>query len=73
MPTMFKMDNKNIQFKDAADAFNEYFLNISDSLQTYTDELNSPLKLLKNTYQPVFQSMKAIPVTKGKICNIIYS
>jgi hypothetical protein len=28
------MDNKNIQFEDAADAFNEYFLNIANSLQT---------------------------------------
>jgi hypothetical protein len=60
------MDNKNIQFKDAADAFNEYFLNIADSLQTYTDKMNSPLKLLKNAYQPVFQNMKVIPVTKEK-------
>jgi hypothetical protein len=67
------MDNKNIQFKAAADAFNEYFLNITESLQTYTDKINSPLKLLKNHYQPVFQSMKVIPVTKGEIVNIICS
>jgi hypothetical protein len=65
------MDNKNIQFKDAAEAFNEHFLNITDRLQTHTDKMNSPLKLLKNAYQPVYQSMKVIPVTKGEIINII--
>jgi hypothetical protein len=50
MPATLKMDNKNIQFKDVADAFNEHFLNIADSLQTHTDKRNSPLKLLKNAY-----------------------
>jgi hypothetical protein len=50
MPATFKMDNKNIQFEDAADAFIEYFLNVTDSLQTRTDKRNSPLKLLKNAY-----------------------
>jgi hypothetical protein len=29
------MDNMNFQFKDAADVFNEYFLNIADNLQTH--------------------------------------
>jgi hypothetical protein len=46
MPVTFKMDNTNIQSEDTADAFNAYFLNI--------------IKLLKNAYQPVFQSMKVI-------------
>jgi hypothetical protein len=67
------MDNKNIQFEDAADAFNEYFLIIADNLQTHSDKMNSPLILLKNAYQPVFQSMKVIPVAKGEIINIICS
>jgi hypothetical protein len=35
IPSSFKMDNKNIQFKDAADVFNEYFLNIADNLQKH--------------------------------------
>jgi hypothetical protein len=73
VPATLKMDNKNIQFKDAADAFNEYFLNIADSLQTHTEKMNLPLKSLKNSYQPVFQSMKVIPVTNGEIVNIICS
>jgi hypothetical protein len=73
MPVTFKLDNKNIQSKDAADAFNEYFLNIAHSLQTHSDKINSPLKLLNNAYQPIFQSMKLIPVTKGEIINIIGS
>ena len=70
---MFKMDNRNIQSNDVADAFNEYFLNIAHSLQTHHDKTSSPLELLKNAYQPILQSMKVIPVTKGEIINIICS
>jgi hypothetical protein len=35
--------------------------------------MNSPLELLKNAYQPIFQGMKIILVTKGEIINIISS
>jgi hypothetical protein len=35
MPSSFKTDKKNIQFKDAADVFSEYFLNIADNLQKH--------------------------------------
>lgn len=73
MPSSFKMDNKDIQFKDAADVFNDYFLNIADNLQTHIDNMNSPLRLLKNAYQTVFPSMGVIPVTKGEIINTICS
>jgi hypothetical protein len=73
MAVTFKMGNKKIQSKDAADAFNECFLNIALNLQTHSDKINSPLELLKNAYQPIFQSMKIILVTKGEIINIISS
>lgn len=73
MPSTFKMDNMNIQFKDAAGVFNDYFLNIADNLRSHIDKMNSPLKLLKNAYQTGFPSMEVIPVTKGEIINIICS
>jgi hypothetical protein len=61
------------QFKDAADVFNEYFLNIADNLQKRIDNMNSPLRLLKNAYQTDFPSMEVIPVTKGEIISKICS
>jgi hypothetical protein len=67
------MDNKNIQSEDAADVFNDHFLNIADNLQTHIDNMNSPLRLLKNAYQTVFPSMEVIPVTKGEIISTICS
>jgi hypothetical protein len=67
MPSSFKMDNKDIQSEGAADVFNDYFLNIADNLQPHTDNIISPLWLLKNAYQTVFLSMKIIPVAKGEI------
>jgi hypothetical protein len=65
------MDNRTIQSDDVADAFNEYFFNVAHSLQTYPVNTKSPLNLLKNACQPISQSMKVIPVTKGEITNIV--
>jgi hypothetical protein len=61
-----------IQFKDAADVFN-YFLNTADNLQKHADNMNSPLRLLKNAYQTNFPSTEVIPVTKGESISIICS
>jgi hypothetical protein len=72
-PSSFKMDNRDIQSEDAADVFNDYFLNKVDNLQPHIDNIISPLRLLKNAYKTVFPSMKIIPVTKGEITSTICS
>jgi hypothetical protein len=64
------MDNKNSQFKDAADVFNECFLNTADNLQKYIGNMNSPLRLLKNAYPIDFPSMGVIPVTDNSVVSV---
>jgi hypothetical protein len=54
VPSSFKMNGRNIQFKHAAGVFNEYFFNVADNLQTHTNNIFSPIELLKNANQTVF-------------------
>jgi hypothetical protein len=70
LPHVFKMNNTEVSVEKSAEAFNNYFLNITYDLQIQTD---IDISLLKNAYQNDFSQMNIIPVTEGEIQSIICS
>ena len=67
------MDNTEVPIGKLAEAFNSYFLNITNNLQIHTGYDTSPISLLKNAYQNDFSQMNIIPVTEEEILSIINS
>ena len=69
----FKVDGVEQSPKRAAEAFNNYFLNISENLNIYIAKDNNPISLLKR-YNPFqFPPMQIVPITEGEIRSIISS
>jgi hypothetical protein len=66
------MNNKELSIVKTAEAFNNHFLNPADDLQIQIDNETSPISLLKNTYQKIFQ-MNIIPVTEGETQSLMCS
>ena len=67
MSPTFKVDGVEQSPKRAAEAFNNYFLNISENLNIYIAKDNNPISLLKR-YNPFqFPPMQIVPITEGEI------
>jgi hypothetical protein len=47
-----------------ANVFNDYFINVVDSLQTGQADINHALKLLQNSFPEGFADMINVPVTE---------
>ena len=53
--------------KQAAEAFNNYFLNTSENLNIHIANDNNPTSLLKKRYPFEFPPMQTVPITAGEI------
>jgi hypothetical protein len=72
MPDTIKIDGEEQSLEQAAEAFNNYFLNVTENLNTQSAKDNS-ISLLKNYYPSEFPPMQIVPVTEGEIRSIIGS
>jgi len=59
--------------KQAAEAFNNYFLNITENLNINFAKDNNPISLLKKNYPFEFPTRQTVPITEGEIRSIISS
>jgi hypothetical protein len=69
----FSNTGKTVNLEDAADAFNKYFLTITNSLSIQSPKQNTAISLLRDSYPNCVTKMKTIPVTKAQIIGIIKS
>jgi hypothetical protein len=70
-PTSFKNDNLIINPIQIANVFNDYFVNVVDSLQSEHVSIDHALKLLQNSFPQDFPEMINIPVMETEIvCTI---
>jgi hypothetical protein len=60
-------------FKNAAEVFSNYFVNITENLKIQIDNDSSPISFLKNAYPKEFLCMNIIPVSEGEIHSRICS
>jgi hypothetical protein len=73
MPSRFNNNGTTVNMEDAADAFNKYFLTITDSLSIQSPKQNNAISLLRDSYPNCVTKMKTIPVTEAEIRGIIKS
>jgi len=69
----FKVDGMEQSPEQAAEAFNNYFLNITEILNIHSTKDNNLISLLKKYYPSEFPPMQAVPITDGEIRSIISS
>jgi hypothetical protein len=69
----FKIYDTEVSFKNAAEVFNNYFVNITENLKIHIDNDSSPISFLNNAYPKEFPRMNIIPVSEGEIHSIICS
>jgi hypothetical protein len=69
----FKADGTEQSSKQAAEAFNNYFLNVTENLNIHIAKDNYPILLLKRYYPFQFLPMQIVPITEGEIRSIISS
>ena len=72
MSHTFKVDGVEQSPKQASEAFNNYFLNITENLKLHIAEDN-PMSLLKKYYPFEFPPMQIVPITEGEIISVISS
>jgi len=70
-PSVFRLKEINIHIPQAVEAFNEYFLNLVDSLKVNNVDIYTAISLLRNLYPFNFIEMEVIPITESEIiCTI---
>ena len=69
----FKVDGVQESLKQAAEAFNNYFLNITENLNVHIAKDNNPISLLKKYYPFEFPPMLIVPITEGETGSTISS
>jgi hypothetical protein len=69
-PLLFKFNNRNI---NSAEAFNNYFLALIDTLNIQQTNTDSAILLLKNSFPNGFSEMINISVTEADIIHTITS
>jgi hypothetical protein len=72
-PSVFKLQEINFHMHQAVEAFNEYFLNLVDSLKVNNVDIYVAISLLRNLYLYNFTEMEVIPVTESEIICAISS
>jgi hypothetical protein len=65
MSSTFTVDGVEQSTKQAAKAFNNYFLNITENLNKHTAKDNNPISLLKKYCPFEFPPMWIVPITEG--------
>jgi hypothetical protein len=57
--------------EQAVEAFNNYFLNITENINIHIAQDNNPISLLKKYYPSEFPPMQIVHITEGEIRSII--
>jgi hypothetical protein len=71
LQTTYKIENQCIRSNDAANAFNDYFINIMDTLPISKFDIDHAVQLLQNSFPQGFPDMPNIPITESEIiCTI---
>ena len=69
----FKVDGVEQSPSHLAVAFNNHFLNITESLNIHITKDSDPISLLKKSHPTEFPPMQTIPISEGEIKSIINS
>jgi hypothetical protein len=69
----FKVVGVEQSLEKPVEAFNNYFLNVTENLNIHVSQDNNPISLLKKYYPSEFQPMQIVPITEGEIRSIISS
>jgi hypothetical protein len=71
LQTTYKIENQCIRSNNAANAFNNYFINIVDTLPISKLDIDHAVQLTQNSFPQGFPDMPNIPVTESEIiCTI---
>jgi hypothetical protein len=71
LQTTYKIENQCIRSNNAANAFNDYFINIMDTLPISKFDIDHAVQLLQNSFPQGFPGMPNIPITESEIiCTI---
>jgi hypothetical protein len=71
LQTMYKIENQCISSNNAANAFNDYFINVMDTLPISKFDTDHAVQLLQNSFPQGFPHMPNIPITESEvICTI---
>jgi hypothetical protein len=73
MPPIFINHDIVVNPEKAAEAFNNFFVTITDSLNPQSVKESSAISFLRDSYPNSFPNMKTIPVTEAEIIGIINS
>jgi len=68
----FTVDGIEQSPKQLAEAFNNYFLNITENLNIYFPKDNNPISLLKKYYPFEFTPIQIVPITEGELSTISF-
>ena len=69
----FKVDGIEQFPSHVAVAFNNHFLNITESLNIHITKDSDPISLLKKSHPSVIPPMQTIPISEGEIKSIMNS
>jgi sarcosine oxidase/L-pipecolate oxidase len=69
----FNIDGVEQSPKQAAETFNNYFLNITENLNVHFANDNNPISLLKKYHPFQFPPVQIVPITEGEIRSVISS
>jgi hypothetical protein len=71
LQTTYKIENQCITSNNVANAFNDYFINVTDTLPISKFETYHAVHLLQNSFPQGFPDMPNIPITESEIiCTI---
>jgi hypothetical protein len=67
LQTTYKIENQCISSNNAANAFNDYFINVVDTLPISKFDIDHAVQLLQNSFPQGFPHMPNIPITESEI------
>ena len=69
----FRVEGVEQSPEQATEAFNNYFLNVTENLSIPIAKDNNPISLLKKYYPSEFPPLQIVPITDSEIRSIISS
>ena len=73
MSPTFKVDGIEQSSEQPSEAFNNYFLNITENLNIHIAKGNNPVSLLKKYYSSEFLPMQIVPIAGREVRSVISS
>ena len=72
-PTLLVNDEKLKDPKNVANAFNNFFITITEKLSIQQIAIDDAISILKDSFPGNFPNIKIIPITEAEIKSTIYS